>query len=152
MIHILIIDSNEDRQRWFADALAVIPDCHVDTAIHSYGALLHLRSRRYDLVLIDDFLSSDSKTGAQIINEMFDNPSSFFWPKRVWAHAEYGEGRVEAAVESSGPGGSEIAMRCSTMRAPVIRRPFSLLSMGTSFMDKVTSWLELDAHRQSDVR
>lgn len=143
MIHILVIDSNTTRQQWFKDTLAALPDCHIDTAIHSYGALLHLSSKRYDLVLIDDFFSSDSKTGAQIIDEVLGNPSSFFRPKRVWAHAEYG-GETEAG---SGSGGSEIAMWCSVMRVPVIRRPFSLLSMGTSFMDKVTSWLDLQQEK-----
>ena len=147
MIHILIIDSNTTRQQWFKDTLSVLQDCHIDTAIHSYGALLHLRAKRYDLVMIDDFFSSDSKTGAQIIDEVLGKPSSFFRPKRVWAHAEYGIG----SVESSGSGGSEIAMWCSLMRVPVIRRPFSLLSMGPSFMDKVTSWLELNQEEKPHV-
>lgn len=131
MIHILVIDSNEDRQRWFKDALATLPDCHLDTATSSHGALLHLRSRRYDLVLIEDFLGSDSKTGAQLIDEALGQPAAFFRPKRVWAHAD------------SVSGGSEIAMWCSVMHVPVLRRSFSELTRGTAFLDKVTDWLQL---------
>lgn len=130
MIYILVVDSNADRQRWFKDVLLdALQDCQVDTATSSHSALLHLRGRRYDLVLLDDFLGSNSKTGLQLIDEVLNNPASFFRPKRVWIHTER-ETR-----------GAEIALRVSGVRVPVLRRPFSEFSRGTAFLDKMTDWL-----------
>jgi CheY-like chemotaxis protein len=129
MAHILTIDDNEARQKWFLRAL-VSAGHELRQAFDAEMALEQFQETRFDLAFFDHDLGPGDN-GSQLAFKIFSDPDRYKKPGAVW-------------VQSSNPVGCQnILAKCKSAEVPCLAVPFEeLVTDRAGFLKAVLSVLD----------